>query len=134
MSGSDKNFERPAEPSAAVSQSEGAPPEKINMEPLTLKDFIDEEPSQQDENNANYKLIMGVPLTINVEIGRTKKSVKDIIEMRQGTVIELDKQAGDPADIIVNGQLLARGDVVVIDDGFGVRVTEIIEGKGLEIE
>ncbi len=74
----------------------------------------------------NMDLIMNVPLSVSVEIGKTKKKIKDIMEFCQGTVIELEKQAGAPVDIVVNGQLFARGDVVVIDDNFGVRVTEII--------
>jgi len=74
----------------------------------------------------NMDLIMNVPLSVTVEIGKTKKKIRDIMEFCQGTVIELEKQAGAPVDIVVNGQLFARGDVVVIDDNFGVRVTEII--------
>lgn len=74
----------------------------------------------------NMDLIMNVPLSVSVEIGKTKKKIRDIMEFCQGTVIELEKQAGAPVDIVVNGQLFARGDVVVIDDNFGVRVTEII--------
>jgi len=73
---------------------------------------------------------MGVPLEISVEIGKTRMSVKEILEIRQGSLIELDRQAGDPVDIMVNGQLIAKGDVVIIDDDFGVRVTEILSEKG----
>lgn len=61
----------------------------------------------------------------------TKRKIKDIVDFGQGTVIELNKQAGAPVDIVVNGQLLARGDVVVIDDNFGVRITEIVGVKEL---
>ena len=76
-------------------------------------------------------LLMGVSLNVSVEIGRTKRKIKDIVDFGQGTVIELNKQAGAPVDIVVNGQLLARGDVVVIDDNFGVRITEIVGVKEL---
>lgn len=79
----------------------------------------------------NMELIMNVPLNVSVEIGKTKRKIKDIMEFSQGTVIELEKQAGAPVDIVVNGQLIARGDVVVIDDNFGVRVTEIVGTKEL---
>ena len=81
--------------------------------------------------NGNMDLLMGVSLNVSVEIGRTKRKIKDIVDFGQGTVIELNKQAGAPVDIVVNGQLLARGDVVVIDDNFGVRITEIIGVKEL---
>ena len=66
-----------------------------------------------------------------MEIGSAKRKIKEVIEFGQGTVIELNKQAGAPVDIVVNGRLLARGDVVVIDDNFGVRITEIIGTREL---
>jgi len=75
---------------------------------------------------ANLNMILDVPLEISVEIGRTKRPVREILEFSQGSIIELEKLAGDPVDITVNGQLIAKGDVVVIDDNFGVRITEII--------
>ena len=65
-------------------------------------------------------LLMDVPLSVTVEIGKTRRKMRDIMEFTQGTVIDLEKQAGAPVDIVVNGQLIARGDVVVIDDIFGV--------------
>lgn len=82
-------------------------------------------------NGTNLDLIMNVPLAVSIEIGKTKKKIREIMDFTQGTVIELEKQAGAPVDIVVNGQLIARGDVVVIDDNFGVRVTEIIGTKDL---
>ena len=69
---------------------------------------------------------MNIPLEVSVVIGKTRRKIKDIINWGQGAVVELDKQTGAPAEIIVNGQLLAYGDVVVIDDNFGIRVTEIV--------
>lgn len=74
----------------------------------------------------NMDLVMNVPLNVSIEIGKTKRKIKDIMEFNQGTVIELEKQAGAPVDVVVNGQLIARGDVVVIGDNFGVRITEIL--------
>ena len=74
---------------------------------------------------------MNVNLDVSVEIGRTKRKIKEITEFGQGTVIELEKQAGAPVDIVVNGQLLAHGDVVVIGDNFGVRITEIVGVQNL---
>ena len=80
----------------------------------------------------NLKLLMGVPLEISVEIGTAKRKVKDILEFTQGTIIELERQAGAPVDIVVNGNLIARGDVVVIDDNFAVRITEIVKSNFIE--
>ena len=69
---------------------------------------------------------MDVPLQVTVELGRTNRLIKDILEFSTGTIIELDKLAGEPVDILVNGKVVAKGEVVVIDESFGVRVTEIV--------
>ena len=82
-------------------------------------------------NTSNMDLMMNVPLNISVEIGRTRKKIREIMDFTQGTVIDLEKQAGAPVDIVVNGQLIARGDVVVVDDNFAVRVTEIVKTQEL---
>jgi len=74
----------------------------------------------------NMDIIMDVPLEISVELGRTHKRISEILEFSPGTVLELDKLAGEPIDIIVNGKFVAKGDVVVIDENFGIRITEII--------
>ena len=76
-------------------------------------------------NDANIGLILDVPLQITVELGRTKKSIKEILELSNGSIVELDKLAGEPVEIQVNGNYLAKGEVVVIDENFGVRITEI---------
>jgi len=79
----------------------------------------------------NLGLIMNVPLNVCVEIGKTKRKLRDVLNFNNGTVIELEKAADAPVDIIVNGQLIARGEVVVIDDNFGVKVSEIIDTKNI---
>ncbi len=104
----------------------------VNVKPLKLSNFEEEQvPASREYSQPSFDLIMDVPLEITVEIGHARKLVKEILEIQQGHIIELDKQAGDPVDIIVNGQLLARGDVVVVDDNFGVRITEIVSKKDL---
>ena len=77
-------------------------------------------------NDANIGLILDVPLQLNVELGRTKKSIKEILDLTKGSIVELDKLAGETVDIMVNGKYLAKGEVVVIDENFGVRITEIV--------
>ena len=79
-----------------------------------------------EEETVNQEMLMKVPLEISVEIGRTKKLVKDILELTQGSLVVLDKMAGEQADLYVNGQCVARGDIVVVEDNFGIRITEII--------
>ena len=69
---------------------------------------------------------MDVSMQLTVELGRTKMLIKDILAMGEGTIVELDKLAGEPVDLLVNGKLIAKGEVVVIDENFGVRVTDII--------
>ena len=75
----------------------------------------------------NINLIMDVPLNVTVELGRTSKSIQEILEFSPGTIIELDKIAGEPVDVLVNGKFVAKGEVVVIEESFGVRITEIIK-------
>jgi flagellar motor switch protein FliN len=74
----------------------------------------------------NIARILDVPLQITVELGRTRKLIRDILELVPGSVVELDKLAGEPVDIMANGKQIAKGEVVVIDENFGVRITEII--------
>lgn len=69
---------------------------------------------------------MDIPLEVTVELGRTQRSVKEILEMSSGSIIELDKLAGEPVDILVNNRYIAKGEVVVIDENFGVRITDIL--------
>lgn len=99
----------------------------VNVAPIQYESFDDEEEVLSEEQKTNLGLIMSVPLQVTVEIGRTKKKIKDILEFAQGTIVELDKQAGTQVDIIINGQVIAKGDVVVVNDNFGVRVSEIIK-------
>ena len=72
-------------------------------------------------------MIMDVPLEVTVELGRTSKSIKEILEFTPGTIIELERIAGEPIDVLVNGKLVAKGEVVVIEENFGIRVSDIIK-------
>lgn len=106
---------------------------QMNIQPVQLQSFATyNNAALNKEQNDNLKLLMGVPLNVSVEIGSTSKKVKEILEFTQGTIIELERQAGAPVDIVVNGNLIAKGDVVVIDDNFAVRITEIIRSKFLD--
>ena len=96
------------------------------IRPLNSKEF-QEDDAERDENASNRELLMKVPLEISVEIGRTRKLVKDILEFTQGSLVVLDKMAGEQADLYVNGECIAKGDIVVVEDNFGIRVTEILK-------
>ena len=108
------------------------PPPPVNIQNAQLHQFDAIDFGIPTDQKDNLKLLMGVPLEISVEIGTAKRKVKDILEFQQGTIIELERQAGAPVDIVVNGNLIARGDVVVIDDNFAVRITEIVKSKFIE--
>lgn len=82
-----------------------------------------------DSGTNNMDLILSVPIQLTVELGRAKKKIRDIIELSQGNIIELDRQAGAQVDIMANGRLIAKGDVVVVDDNYSVRITEIVRSK-----
>jgi len=73
-------------------------------------------------------LVYNIPLQVVVELGKTKKEISEILEFNTGTIVVLDKIAGDPVEIVVNGKLIARGEVVVIDENYGVRITDILNG------
>ncbi|MGM0522543.1 MAG: flagellar motor switch phosphatase FliY [Bacillota bacterium] len=95
-----------------------------NVEQASFQAF---EPIQLPEHEKrNLDMLLDIPLQVTVELGRTKRAVKDILELSTGSILELDKLAGEPVDIHVNNKLIAQGEVVVIDENFGVRVTEII--------
>lgn len=100
--------------------------QRANIQPAQFQAFNTQMP-QQMASQENIGLIMDVPLEVTVELGRTKKSIAEILDFTPGTIIELDKIAGEPIDVLVNGKFVAKGEVVVIEESFGIRVTEIIK-------
>lgn len=102
------------------------PPQDINIQPAQFQNF-GQMPNLAGIAPENIDLIMDVPLEVTVELGRTSKSIKEILDFSPGTIIELDKLAGEPIDVLVNGKFVAKGEVVVIEESFGIRVTEIIK-------
>ncbi|GAE24264.1 flagellar motor switch protein FliN [Halalkalibacter wakoensis JCM 9140] len=97
---------------------------EVDVQPAAFSTFAPPKLSQTESNNLN--MLLDIPLSVTVELGRTKRSIKEILEFTQGSIIELDKLAGEPVDILVNQKLIAKGEVVVIDENFGVRVTDIV--------
>lgn len=84
------------------------------------------EASEQDQDRKNLDFILDIPLQVTVELGRTKMLVKDVLQLNQGAVVELSKLAGEPLDIFVNSKLVARGEAVVVNEKFGVRLVDIV--------
>jgi len=101
------------------------PVQDINVQPAQFQPFV--APQNTVAQPENIDLIMDVPLEVTVELGRTTKSIKEILEFSPGTIIELNKLAGEPIDVLVNGKYVAKGEVVVIEESFGIRVTEIVK-------
>ena len=106
----------------------GYPPQQdVNVSPAAFQPFSGNLSALTQKENID--LIMDVPLEVTVELGRTQKSIKDILEFAPGTIVELNKIAGEAIDVLVNGKYVAKGEVVVIEESFGVRITEIIKDK-----
>lgn len=104
---------------------------KISTQPLEVHPM--EHTTKLDKEQAeNLDLIMNVPLQVTVEIGRTRRKVQDVLQFSKGALVVLDKLAGDQVDLFVNGKCIAKGDVVVVDDNFGVRITEILQKPSVE--
>lgn len=96
--------------------------QKVEVRPVTFEEF---EPADTATTNSNLDIIIDVPLEVTVELGRTSKTIKEILELGPGYIVELDKMAGEPVDILVNGKFVAKGEVVVIDENFGVKIIDI---------
>ena len=103
----------------------GMPQQNVNVQPAQFQSFSNNNMGAGTQENIG--LIKDVPLEVTVELGRTTKSISEILEFSPGTIIELDRIAGEPIDVLVNGKFVAKGEVVVIEESFGVRITEIIK-------
>ncbi|GLJ02834.1 MULTISPECIES: flagellar motor switch phosphatase FliY [Bacillus] len=109
---------------AAPPKRQAKPAAPVNVAPVEFEAFS--EPQHTTSQLGNLDMLMDIPLSITVELGRTQRSVKEVLELSAGSIIELDKLAGEPVDILVNKRIVAKGEVVVIDENFGVRVTDIL--------
>ncbi|HCF49402.1 MAG TPA: flagellar motor switch phosphatase FliY [Syntrophomonas sp.] len=118
--------DRPAGPETAFAAE--PPPPKPTPASLTVQpvQFASLHEFPLGSMPQNIGLIMDVPLDVSVELGKARKTIKEVLELQQGSIIQLDKMAGEPVDLLVNGKLIARGEVVVIDENYGIRITAII--------
>lgn len=110
----------------AIASLDEAIPEPPGVTPFSLEDFIGAPPNTE---RATLDLIRDVELDLKIEFGRTHMYLEDVLKLRKGSVVPLDKLAGDPVDIFVNGRLIAKGEVLVLNDNFCVRVAELIAGE-----
>lgn len=115
--GGGRNASRPSAPSMNV--------DPVTVRPVEFSSF-EHQPSVYGDEHRNLDLVMDVTLNLTVELGKTELSIKDVLELTRGSVIELDRVAGEPVDLMANGKLIAKGEVVVIEDNFGLRITSIV--------
>jgi len=118
----EKSLEKETEP-----QGDDAPELDPISESLdSVSESIDSPPPEKREKVSNMDLLLDIPLEISAELGRTRMIINDLLQLGQGSVIELNKLAGEPLEILVNQKLIARGEVVVVNEKFGIRLTDII--------
>lgn len=111
------------------SLSDDSKPDNVRPADLAANRF--DEPTLAEEvipgnRDQNLELILDVPVTLSMELGRSRISIRDLLQLNQGSVVKLDRPAGEPLDVLVNGCLIARGEVVVVNERFGLRITQII--------
>ncbi len=95
--------------------------------PAELENLQDE--ARGNRQGANLDAIVDIPVTLSVEIGQTQLSIRNLLQLNQGSVVELDRLAGEPLDVLVNGTLVAHGEVVVVNDKFGIRLTDVLSAR-----
>ena len=121
----------------AINNSQEKPADAEKQEQQTIEDIQDNQTLQEEQvielkrppvqqaNGTNIEILLDIPLEVSVEIGRTKMVIRDLVQLGPGSIIELDKLIGEPVDLLVNDNLIARGEVVVFDENFGIRITDI---------
>jgi flagellar motor switch protein FliN/FliY len=115
-----------AEQEVAESKPQGKPKEKPKAAPAPMDELTDEPGARFGDEDANLDVILDIPVTLSMELGRTKINIRNLLQLNQGSVVELDRLAGEPLDVLVNGTLVAHGEVVVVNERFGIRLTDVV--------
>jgi len=110
---------------AALEESENAG-QAGNINNIEFSELQDTSSSLTEEEHSRLDSILDIPVTISMEVGRSKINIRNLLQLNQGSVVELDRVAGEPLDVLVNGTLIAHGEVVVVNDKFGIRLTDVI--------
>ncbi|ENY71226.1 flagellar motor switch protein FliN [Aeromonas diversa] len=124
MSGNDEEQDLMADAWAAALEEQVAS-EAAEVKPAPLEE-LQEDPPISAEERRKLDTILDIPVTISMEVGRSQISIRNLLQLNQGSVVELDRVAGEPLDVLVNGTLIAHGEVVVVNDKFGIRLTDVI--------
>lgn len=106
---------------AALEEQDDNPAQAVPMQ-----DLVDDAIPHMDGDNPNLEVILDIPVSISMEVGNTEISIRNLLQLNQGSVIELDRLAGEALDVLVNGTLIAHGEVVVVNEKFGIRLTDIV--------
>lgn len=101
-------------------------PQATTVQPADIFEHFDTGPASHGASGQNLDMILDIPVMLTVELGRTKIAIRSLLQLAQGSVVELDGLAGEPMDVLVNGCLIAQGEVVVVNEKFGIRLTDII--------
>lgn len=110
----------------AAALAEQDAPEEDAVQAAPLEPLSDRSMPMSAENSPNMDVILDIPVTLSMEVGSTNISIRNLLQLNQGSVIELDRLAGEPLDVLVNGTLIAHGEVVVVNEKFGIRLTDVI--------
>lgn len=110
----------------AAALEEQADSEKANPAPITQ---LDDDAKPRAHADLDLDMVLDIPVTISMEIGRSKINIRNLLQLSQGSVVELDRLAGEPMDVLVNDTLIAHGEVVVVNDKFGIRLTDVISAE-----
>ncbi|MCM2678975.1 flagellar motor switch protein FliN [Echinimonas agarilytica] len=112
----------------AAQTSDGIDNAALDAQPADLQDFseFDDDAPITQADKKRLEGILDIPVTISMEVGRSKINIRNLLQLNQGSVVELDRVAGEPLDVLVNGTLIAHGEVVVVNDKFGIRLTDVI--------
>lgn len=113
-----------AEQVAAQKAGSEAPAEEYH--PVDLDEIQGEEAEEEHHEDSNLDVILDIPVTLSLELGRTRVNIRHLLQLNQGSVVELDRLAGEPLDVLVNGTLVAHGEVVVVNEKYGLRLTDVV--------
>ena len=115
-----------AEEWAAAMEESGDVESEDDAKPAPLEQFDSTPTGDFNESNPNLDVILDIPVTISMEVGATQIPIRNLLQLNQGSVIELDRLAGEPLDVLVNGRLIAHGEVVMVNEKFGIRLTDVV--------
>ena len=130
--------ETPNDPNSNQNIENSPASEQLNGEPKTqavqFSELSKDSKKAIFSENKDFEIILDIPVTLSLEVGKTSISIKNLLQLNQGSVVELDRYAGDPLDVLINGTLIAHGEVVVVNEKFGIRLTDVISpSKRMEL-